>query len=374
MRIMHVLDSFELGGLEKMVIALAKHQQDNGHEVFVVGLAGKHELFFVAEQLGLQPQSLFKRPGRDFIKTTLQLQKCLTKAQVQLVHSHNVVPHYFSALSLAAKKSIALISTRHDLGDLFKPNKGDLLYKFAMRRSQYGVAVCEAGRRAFIESGAFTEVKSRTVVNGINLNQFRPRNEDAKRKLLTDLGVSGNPVIFGTIGMLRPVKDHKTMIKAFSVALDRGAEAILVIVGDGELLQKRKAQVAQLKISHRVFFLGKRSDTPDLLMSFDAFIQSSTSEGYSLALVEAASTGLPLLATAVGGNREIITDGLNGLIVPPKDFIVLSEAICRLSVSSELRLLYGAKALEWALKNGSIQTMYERYQTLYLEAMRSHLT
>jgi glycosyltransferase involved in cell wall biosynthesis len=368
MRIMHVLDSFELGGLETMVLALAAHQKREGHDVSVVAITGKHELFAQAESLELRPHTLLKRSGHDFFKTTLSLRAVIKKRNIEVIHSHNVVPHYFSAFSLFDNRTIALLNTRHDLGELFAPNKGDYLYRLAMRRSQFGIAVCDTGRQTFIRKNAFIAEKSRTVVNGINLENFKERNPLAKKHLLQTLNLFGDPLVFGTIGMLRPVKDHRTMLSAFARFKVPGKNAVLVIVGDGVMMEDCKKITIQLAIEDSVFFLGKRSDTQEILQGFDVFLQSSITEGYSLALVEAAAAGLPLIATNVGGNADIVRENINGLTVQAGDVIGYSEALELLWQSTERRETFGANARAWALQNGSIDTMYQKYLDLYLKA------
>ena len=144
-----------------------------------------------------------------------------------------------------------------------------------------------------------------------------------------------------------------------------GADVLLVIVGDGEMRHTLHEQVGTLQLEARVRFLGARSDIPALLAGFDAFVLSSVTEGYSLALVEACAAALPCVVTDVGGNAEIINDGISGLLVPSGDPTRLATAMGKLCDSSSARDAMGNAARDWALKNGTLNAMYERYQAIY---------
>jgi glycosyltransferase involved in cell wall biosynthesis len=366
MRIVHVINSFEVGGMETMILALAKYQQSQGHEVSVVAIFGRNELYQVAESMGLSPKSAMKRQGSDFLSTVLFLRRFFRDQSAEVVHSHNLVPHYFAAAACLGL-SAQLLNTRHDMGQHYSSKQGDFLYRLAMRRSAYGVAVCEAARLEFVSKGAFPQGKSRTIVNGIDLAKYAPKSAASKRQLLTGLGVKGDRVVYGNVGRVNPVKDHSTMLSAFHECLKGGLKAILVIAGNGPAFDSVKNKVHELGIAQEVFFLGQRSDIPEVLKGFDIFLQSSLTEGYSLALVEAAICGLPIIATNVGGNAEIIVDGENGRLVASKDVSMYSKAMKDLGESEQMRNRYGDSAYRWAQANGSVQTMYERYLTLYME-------
>jgi glycosyltransferase involved in cell wall biosynthesis len=365
MKIVHVLSTLELGGMETMALALAKFQQSQGHEVSVVAVYGKHELFATAHEMGLMPATLMKRPGKDFLTSIKKLRALFAIRRPDVVHTHNLVTHYLSAAACVLQNDRLLLNTRHDMGEHISSVRGDWLYRAAMKRSAFGVAVCEAARRAFVDRSIISSQKSRTIVNGIDLSIFRKRNEASKKSLLHSLGISGIPVVFGNVGRVNPVKDHETMLLAFADQINAGLNAVLVIAGDGPNLNNVRALIASNSLERNVFLLGRRSDVSELLQSFDVFLQSSITEGYSLALVEAASTALPILATNVGGNSEIIENGVNGYLVPSKDVRAYSLALKQLAESESIREKLGENALKWSSENGSISVMYERYLRLY---------
>lgn len=347
-----------------MVLALARYQQSQGHDVSIIGIYGRNELYEVAESIGLTPKSAMKRPGADLLSTVWTLRRFFQDKSADVVHSHNLVPHYLAAaacIGLSAK----LVNTRHDMGHHYSSKQGDFLYKLAMKRTAFGVAVCEAARLEFVSKASIPDFKSHTIVNGIDLSNYGLRSVINKRLLLDTLDIRDEKVVFGNVGRVNPVKDHETMLRAFHECIQNGLNAILVIVGHGPALDSVKRTVNNLKITKDVFFLGQRSDISEVLKGFDVFLQSSLTEGYSLALVEAAISGLPIIATRVGGNAEIIKDGESGRLVSARDVGAFSRAMLDLGRSDETRSRYGENAHSWATENGSVQTMYERYLNLY---------
>ena len=144
-----------------------------------------------------------------------------------------------------------------------------------------------------------------------------------------------------------------------------GRDVELVLVGDGRERAALQALAQSLQIHDSVHLVGWRHDVSALLQGFDLFALPSASEGYSLALVEAAAAALPLVATAVGGNGEIVQDGVTGLLVPAGDDAALAAALGTLVDDTALRDRMGLAARQWALARGSIGTMAHAYQALY---------
>jgi glycosyltransferase involved in cell wall biosynthesis len=178
-------------------------------------------------------------------------------------------------------------------------------------------------------------------------------------------------VLFCSVGRLNEAKQQVRLLRATRALLDAGVPAALVIAGDGELRESLESETDRLALRERVRWLGARSDVPDLLAAMDVFVLPSRTEGYSLALVEASAAALPIIATAVGGNAEIVQDGVTGRIIPAGDDERLIAAMRELAVDSGLRTALGAQARAWALREGSLDAMCDGYLRLYGDADRS---
>jgi glycosyltransferase involved in cell wall biosynthesis len=369
-RIVHVLTSLELGGMETMVLNLADYQKSKGHTVSIVTIYRMGGLSERAQAKGIDVFCVEKRDGKDVWSAIAGLRSLFKKQGAQIVHTHNLVPHYLAAAACVGLKSCSLINTRHDMGEHLTSRRGDVLYRLAMLRTSFWVAVCKAAARQFVDRNLIPAKKSEVIVNGIELAAFKSRSKDRKTLLLSELGVAGSPLVFGSIGRLNKVKNLPMMLAAFDCCVRERPDSILVIAGDGPTLAESRAAVLASSFKSKVFFLGSRADVPNLLQGFDVFLQSSLTEGYSLALVEACACALPIVATSVGGNAEIIHTGVRGQLVAVNDIKGFASAMTRFAGDENLRHAIGTAAQRWALEFGSIATMYERYFELYEQTQR----
>jgi glycosyltransferase involved in cell wall biosynthesis len=142
-------------------------------------------------------------------------------------------------------------------------------------------------------------------------------------------------------------------------------EAALVLIGDGELRADLEHCALAEGVHDSVHFLGDRSDVRELLRGLDLFVLSSVSEGYSMALLEACAVALPIVATDVGGNSEIIRSGHTGLLVPPGNPDALADSMLALLHDPARASIYGREARSWVERHGSLEAMADRYQCLY---------
>jgi glycosyltransferase involved in cell wall biosynthesis len=171
--------------------------------------------------------------------------------------------------------------------------------------------------------------------------------------------------VIGTVGRLEPVKDQVTLLYAFKIILQQFPNSKLVITGDGSLASVLKNTAASLRISNSVLFLGLRDDILELLGTMDIFVLPSISEGTSCTLLEAMSCGLPVVATNVGGNPELVLDNETGVLVPKQDSKKLSHAIITLLTNSDLRTKMSLSGRERIVQGFSLYKMIDNLKNLY---------
>ena len=364
MDIVHVVETLDVGGLERMVIDLASRQKACGHRVRIACLFSEGSLATVARSAGVEVEAIAKRTGAD-AGALRRLRRNLVTRQTQVLHTHNASAHYHGVLASLGAGPLARINTRHGMGSSGAVSRGDRLYRLAVAFSDRVVAVCEAARSRFVERRLVPAAKIVVVPNGIDPARFAPRSDEARDALLREIGAEDGGFVVGTVGRLEPAKDQATLLDAFAILLRRRPDARLVLVGDGRLRASLEARAARSGLSGRVAFLGARPDVPRLLRSFDAFALSSLTEGYSLALLEASACALPIVATDVGGNREIVADGRTGHLVPPGSPERLAGALCALAEDAAGRRALGAEARGWALGEATTDVMSSRYEALY---------
>lgn len=282
------------------------------------------------------------------------------------MHSHNPMSHYYSIATGFGLPRIVRINTRHGMG----PNASDSrrmewLYARSLKHTDAVAVVCEAARQHFLARNVPIPERWITLRNGIDLSRVEERSDAHRRALLAELKRPSSSCIIGCVGRLNPVKQHQVLIETFARIVPKNPDACLVIVGDGSERSHLIDLAAQHGITESVYFLGTRNDVPSLLAGMDIFALTSASEGYSLALVEASAAGLPIIASDVGGNSEIVTDGVTGKIFPPGDIDYCANQLQELAASSVLRERMGTKARSWALEHASLQTMATAYEMLY---------
>ena len=203
--------------------------------------------------------------------------------------------------------------------------------------------------------------KVRTIYNGVDTERFAMGDRAAARQAL---GIPRDWTVAGTVGRLDPVKDQAGLIRAFAQAANQGKSA-LVIAGDGPSRRQLEALVNELGIGDRVRLLGERDDVPLILRALDVFVLSSIGEGISNAILEAMATGLPVIATRVGGNVELVQDGLTGCLIEPRRPEALATALTAYFHDPALARAHGAAGRERAAGEFGLERMLAGYTALY---------
>ena len=362
MKIVHIVENLNVGGLERVVIDLAAFQVSQRHTVHILCLYEKGVLAEQAESNGVTISTLnrSKVSLRVFLSS---LRHSIAELNPDVVHTHNPLPNYFCVLANPFLRA-RLISTRHGMGVNLKNKKGKIMYYLSQLFTDHVVTVCEAAKKLFIETNQVIASKTLAIKNGIFLQRFPLRNRESKNALCHTLGIDTrcNPTLAIIVGRLSPVKNHELAFNALSKIKDPNIH--IVVAGDGQTREKLDTLINNLQLNARVHMLGNRTDTPQLLAASDVFVLPSKSEGFSIALLEACAAGLPIIATDVGGNREIVENGVNGILVTSEEESELKDALVKMSNTS-LRASMGEASLKWVQKECSIEAMYANYMKLY---------
>lgn len=363
--ITHFVENMERGGLERAVIDLIAAQREAGHECRLVCLFDRGILADELSASGVSVEICGKRTGADF--------RALRRARDLLrgggvLHTHNAAAHYHAVLASAGLPLQRVVNTRHGMGESNPRSRREWLYRRSMLRTDYAVAVCETARRHLQNNGVSPRSALLSIPNGIRTEGFRAAGDEARARLLNELALPPNSRLIGTVGRLEPVKDQANLIRAFRQVRLSVPDAALVLVGDGALRRELEGVAQAEGVADAARFLGDRSDVPQLLQGLDVFALSSVSEGYSIALLEACAAQLPIVATDVGGNGEIVRDRRNGLLVPARDADALAAALTELLSSPAYAAAMGQAGRQWVAHEGSFRTMASRYEALYRNA------
>lgn len=345
------------GGAELMMLELAKELRARGHAVLPVGLsAGTGWLGARFRAAGFEPASFELRSPLD-LKAVRALTAILRDFRADVVHSHEFTMAIYGAA--AAKRAGARhVITMH--GGLYYAAawRRRAALRWATRRSAALVGVSVATAGALKSILGIEGSKLHVVPNGI------PLRTGARGKVRAELGLSADELLIVSVGNLYPVKGHAVLLQALAKLGDRRGWR-LAIAGRGEEEAKLRAQAAASGIGDRVHLLGFRDDIADILAAGDLFTMPSLSEGLPLALVEAMSFGLPVVVTRVGGVPEVVTEGIEGFLVPPSDPGALATALGALLDDAPRRRQMGDAARTRALRDYALSTMTDRYERLY---------
>lgn len=376
MNITHVVENLNRGGLERMVIELVTLQQKQGHHCQVICLFELGSLASELKVLGVPVSACSKRRGLD-VRALIRLRRLIFAHATEVLHTHNAVAHYYAVLARCGLGTRRVISTRHSMfgarpstgdsgaGTHRRPDRREQIYRLAVAYTDVVVTVCEAARQHAIELDIVTAEKARVVPNGIRVESFQVASSFMREQLLQMLKLPAHMRVIGSVGRMTRLKDQTGLIRAFRRAHEKEPATVLVLIGDGELRAELQQCAVAEGVADSVHFLGDRSDVRGLLQGFDIFTLSSLSEGYSMALLEACAVALPIVATDVGGNGEIVRDGVTGLLVAPRDPVALANALITLLEHPQRAQALGNAARAWVEVEGSLESMTARYANLY---------
>lgn len=369
MNITHFVENLNRGGLERAVIDLAVQQQASGHRCQIVCL---YEEGALAPELAATPirvHACGKRRSLD-PGAIARARRLLRLHDTEVLHTHNAMAHYYAVAAGLGLPIRCTVNSRHSMTGRKSSGRLEWLYRCSMPRTDAVAAVCRMAGEDAVRRGIVPAGKLRVVPNGIPMRDFVPANAGKHAWLCSQLHLPAETRLIGTVGRLAPIKDQATLIRAYAAAHASLPDAALVLVGDGS----ERAALAQCAVDEGVAgsvrFLGDRSDVRELLQGLDLFVLCSLSEGYSMALLEASASALPIVATDVGGNAEIVRDGVTGTLVPARDPATLAKAMLALLNDRDAAAALGRAARNWAEDEASLETMAQRYAALYRDPAR----
>jgi len=357
--ILHLSTSSGPGGAERMISTLTAAL--NGGQVrVVVGLFRSGWLQDECERLGVRT-IVIPIAGALGLRWFLGYWNLIRKERVALIHAHE-----FSAIAcgwiLAKLAGLPFVATVHGKNYFWEKWRRRAAYRLV---SRYGnlVAVSADLKQFVCDKVGIAERRVRVIYNGVSPAQMV--TEEEARRCKVELGIVGCQPVLGVVGSLYPVKGHRFLISAMPEIIRRWPGVVLLVIGRGELEVTLKAQAEELGIGANIRFLGMRQDVPMLLSVLDVFVLPSLSEGLSLALLEAMSAGKPVVATAVGGNPELVDQGLTGFLVPSEDAGSLASKLVELVQDPSMMQRFSRQGAQRVRQLFSLEQMVRQYGQLY---------
>jgi len=366
--ILHIMHRFDTGGLENGVVNLINHMPEEAYRHVVVALTEVTDFKKRIHRTDVNFIALYKPPGHA-LWIYPQLYRLFRQLRPAIVHTRNlaaleaVVPAWAAGVP-------ARIHGEHgrDVGDLDGRNR-----KYQWIRRIYSpfvkhyIALSQDLSHYLTQTIGINEKRVTQIYNGVYSARFHPSTSRQD--------IPGCPFnnadywLVGTAGRMQAVKDQTNLARAFVHALHIAPELRnrlrLIMVGDGPLRLESLAILQAAGLAELAWLPGERNDMPEIMRGLDCFVLPSLGEGVSNTILEAMASGLPIIATAVGGNVELVQEGLNGHLVPAADPTSLAKAIVDLARQPESARIMGQQSRRLVEERYSMAAMVSNYLQLY---------
>lgn len=356
------------GGAELQVYLLARGLKIRGHDVTVVSMRDPEALEQELADSGVPVVSLGMRSGVPDPRAVLRLAREIRRTKPQIVHSHMVHANLLGRITRIFQRAPVLISTAHNLTEGARWR--ELAYRLTDPLASLTTNVSPSAVERFVKVGAVRAERIRYVPNGLDLGPFYAE-ESERSATRAELGVNEAQFAWLAVGRLEEQKDYPNLLNAVARLLRgdqfRADDMVLLVVSDGPQRSELEELRRELELDpETIRFLGSRSDVPDLMRAADGYVMSSAWEGLPMVLLEAAAAGLPIVATNVGGNGDIVVDGRTGFLVPPRDPISLGGRMKHVMLMpSEQRSELGRAARGMVEDNFEIGSVVDMWLEIY---------
>ena len=367
--IVHVIHRLAVGGLENGLVNLLNHALAKRYRHAIICMTDFTDFRDRLENPAVEVYSINRREGRDW-HAQLRLLALIRRLKPAIVHSRGL-----SGLNSALPALLSGVPVRihgehgRDIGDLDGSSpKGQWIRRLHRPLINHYIALSK-DLESYLQNQIGVAPQHITqIYNGVNCRNFRPASGGRDALADPNFAPKGTFVI-GTVGRMQAVKDQVTLTRAFihlaSLVPNDKHKLRLMLVGDGPLLAQCNRLLTDAGLKHQAWLAGERDDVAELIRCMDLFVLPSLAEGISNTILEAMSCGLPIVATDVGGNPELVDDGVTGFLVPVSDSIALAHAMQRYFLNQELLKLHGKAGRIKTETRFSMETMVNSYMQVY---------
>lgn len=368
--VVHIIHRLAVGGMENGLVNLINNTHPDRYRHAIISMTNITDFRSRIRTPGVKCYALGKKPGKDLM-VFFRLWKQLRALHPDIVHTRNLsaiegqVPAFFAGIKHRVQGEHGW-----DVDDINGNNKKNIWIRRILQIFIHRwIALSLEGRSYLLKKVGVDENRVHHICNGVDIGRFH--TQDNARSTFPDGFAPEGTLVFGTVGRSEVVKDQMTLVRAFvellKIRADNRDLARLVIIGDGTQRKALEQTAKEAGIAELVWFAGFRDDIPQLLPAFDVFVLPSLAEGISNTILEAMASGVPVVATRVGGNLELVSEGVTGHLVPSADPTTLAAVMGRYLDAPGLAKDQGDASRRRAEQEFSLQVMVKKYLAVYDE-------
>lgn len=376
-KILYVITGLSIGGAEKALLALVSHLDREKYSVIVCSLKTGGAIGEEMHKQGIKVMTLARGEklkisiGINFIPKILRLARIIEKEKPQIIHTFlfqaNIATRFAAYIvrrKVVSRTPVVISSIR-----AYRQSMGfgemwyNLFDRLTYRLTDKIISVSKGAKNYIVKQTGIDSRKIVVIHNGVDIDFYDPKIRGEKEKY----NLSKNSMVIGAIGRLCIHKGYKYLLRAAVKVIERFPDARFWIIGEGYLRKRLERESSLLGISKNVTFWGCRRDIPEMLSLIDIFVLSSLSEGLSNTLLEAMAMQKPVIATDIPGNDEVVTGGVDGILVPPANRQKLAEAIISLIEDPDKAREIGEKARKKIIENFREKKMIQKTEAIYHE-------
>lgn len=354
------------GGAEELRWTILKYINKEKYDIRLCCLVEKGEIGQEIENLGFRVDVIGTSQRLSNILSFFLIWNYLKRNKFDLIQTCLPAPNLYGRLAALFARVPHIISEEHSYYERYNPRFGflfRLIDRMLARYTDKIISCSDIVKQRLAKEEKIPEDKFLTIHNGIDVKKFMI--DCLKKQARVKLGLDPDAPIIGCIGSFAPRKGHIYLLQAMQAVLDAYPETKLLLLGGGPSKKEMEDFVRQRGLGDSVHFLGRRRDIPLILKALDILVSPSIKEALAINLIEAMYTGLPCVATNIGGTPELVIDGQTGILVTPANPEALARAIKELIDKPDLAKKYGEAGRKRVLEGFTMDRYIEKLENLY---------
>ena len=374
MKILHIINSLDPGGNERFLVQLLEGlDATRFRQEVCVPDRGRDQTLFVKEECDRLnvPIHIIRIKGNFDRSLKPQLRKTISEGKYDIVHTHLLLSQYHGRRAAIKARVPCIISSEQNAYSHKAYPPFSFIERRLARKTAKIIACSESVKDHLIDRVKIPPSKIKVIYNSVDTGVFKPAADraEARKAVFEKFHIPEDSFLCGAVGHLTKQKGHTFLLDAVPEVLKKVPNFHLLLVGGGELHDSLVVQAGKLGIMKNISFAGIQNDIPSILNALDIFVMPSLWEGFGIAAIEAMACGAPVIASYVGGLREIVTDRDNGLVISHAYPEGIAKAIVRLAGDEKLRKRLVKGGLESVRERFDVKTMIEKVGKVYLDGV-----